>query len=168
MDWKKLTLHSILKVSKEKLIFIFCAGLLLFILAVPSDSSSLTGRMEEADAAVSSGMETVTSEKIQNSPYEAALETRICEILTGVEGVGQVEVMVVLKSLSAERDFDHAFSSSAAEKEQYPELSGIIISADGGGSTLVKTEISEAMEALFDLPAHKIKVLKRVEKESEE
>ena len=50
------------------------------------------------------------------------------------------------------------------EKELKPELSGIVISADGGGSTAVKAEISEAMEALFGLPAHKIKVLKRVKK----
>lgn len=49
------------------------------------------------------------------------------------------------------------------EKELQPEIEGIIISARGGGSAQVKAEISEAMEALFGLPAHKIKVLKRVE-----
>ena len=49
------------------------------------------------------------------------------------------------------------------EKELSPEISGIIISADGGGSPAVRSEISQAMEALLGLPAHKIKVLKRVE-----
>ncbi|MCD7967733.1 MAG: stage III sporulation protein AG, partial [Clostridiaceae bacterium] len=49
------------------------------------------------------------------------------------------------------------------EKEIRPEIEGIIISAQGGGSPTVKAEISGAMEALFDLPPHKIKVLKRVE-----
>ena len=49
------------------------------------------------------------------------------------------------------------------EKELYPEISGIVISASGGGNPTVQAEISAAMEALFDLPAHKIKVLKRVE-----
>ena len=48
-------------------------------------------------------------------------------------------------------------------KELRPELSGIIISAEGGGNPAVQAEISAAMEALFGLPAHKIKVLKRVE-----
>ena len=48
------------------------------------------------------------------------------------------------------------------EKELTPEVAGIVISADGGGSASVRAEISEAMEALFGLPAHKIKVLKRV------
>ncbi|MEG2427705.1 MAG: stage III sporulation protein AG [Clostridium sp.] len=49
------------------------------------------------------------------------------------------------------------------EKELQPEIAGIIISAEGGNSTFVKNEISQAMEALFDIPAHKIKVLKRVD-----
>ena len=48
------------------------------------------------------------------------------------------------------------------EKELTPEVAGIVISADGGGNASVCAEISEAMEALFGLPAHKIKVLKRV------
>ena len=51
---------------------------------------------------------------------------------------------------------------SMFEEEPSQEVLGIIISADGGGSSVVKAEISEAMEALFGLPSHKIKVLKRV------
>ena len=49
------------------------------------------------------------------------------------------------------------------EKELEPEIADVVISAQGGGSAAVKAEISEAMEALFGLPAHKIKVLKRAE-----
>ena len=47
-----------------------------------------------------------------------------------------------------------------------PKVTGIVVCAEGGGESYVKAEISEAMEALFDLPAHKIKVLKRVNEES--
>ena len=54
-------------------------------------------------------------------------------------------------------------TSPIVEKEISPEIEGIIISAQGGGSPTVKAEISSAMEALFNLPPHKIKVLKRVE-----
>ena len=49
------------------------------------------------------------------------------------------------------------------EMELEPEIAGIVISAGGGESAAVQAEISAAMEALFGLPAHKIKVLKRVE-----
>lgn len=56
-----------------------------------------------------------------------------------------------------------ASGEPVVEKELQPEISGIVVSAEGGGSSVVKAEISEAMEALFNIPAHKIKVLKRVE-----
>ena len=49
------------------------------------------------------------------------------------------------------------------EKELYPQISGIVISAQGGDLPSVQAEISQAMEALFGLEPHKIKVLKRVE-----
>lgn len=52
-------------------------------------------------------------------------------------------------------------SAPVIEKEVYPEISGIVISAEGGDDPKVRSEISTAMEALFGLPAHKIKVLKR-------
>lgn len=54
-------------------------------------------------------------------------------------------------------------SAPVIEKEVYPEISGIVISAEGGGDPKVRSEISTAMEALFGLSAHKIKVLKRAE-----
>lgn len=176
MELKKETLRSILKGNKEKLIFVFCSGLLLFILSLPGDQDSL-GLEHSMQAGASAG-NTVESRYVGNGTgadeavavggssgvtgglsYEADMELRVREILTDVEGVGEVEVMVVLKS-SEERSVHTEF----AEKSVYPELSGIVISADGGGSAVVKAEISEAMEALFGLPSHKIKVLKRVKK----
>lgn len=152
MEWKKGTLQSFLKLNKEKLIFVFCAGLLLFILALPSDGDSwmrTENPMYETHE---------TSDTSLADSYETELELRIQNILSGVEGVGEVEVMVALKPESTDLVF---------QETQTQEVLGVIISADGGGSAVVKAEISEAMEALFGLPTHKIKVLKRVKKESE-
>lgn len=134
------------------------------------------------------------------SAYEVQLEARVKEILSHVDGVGKVDVMIVLKSSEEkvlrvdrnasisdtnEKDSQGGTRSAKSsqtqestvltgggsgqgsvpfvEKELRPEISGIVISATGGGSPTVKAEISAAMEALFDLPPHKIKVLKRVE-----
>lgn len=130
--------------------------------------------------------------------YEQQLEERLKELLSHVEGVGQVEVMIVLKS-SEEKiwrvDRNTSYSSTQEtdsnggtrnirsqettegtilsgqsggegpllEKEMRPEISGVVVSADGGGSPTVQAEISAAVEALFDVPSHKIKVLKRAE-----
>lgn len=216
MDWKNEKLRSVLKMNKEKLIFLFCSGLLLFLVALPIDN-----RKERKDAweAAAQGIRTVAgTESGENedgetengraatavstsgvsgsyASYEEELEQRIRTILSGVDGVGTVDVMVVLKSteekvlrvdqtsstsvtedttadgtgrvtrqqeLSENTVFEGNNSSPVIQKQLMPEISGIIISADGGGSAVVKTEISEAMEALFGLPSHKIKVLKRV------
>jgi len=220
MDWKKEKLQSIWKLNKEKLIFLFCSGLLLFILSMPNgdmkdskETGNLSPQVSFSEAAAgsyggfSNSQETDGGNEMSRAAssgsagdietYEAELEKRICSILKGVDGVGEVEVMVVLKS--SEEKVLHVDTNSSVstteergeggtsriirqqdlsentvmgsqsqapivEKELSPELSGIVISADGGGNAVVKAEISEAMEALFGLPAHKIKVLKRVKK----
>lgn len=52
---------------------------------------------------------------------------------------------------------------AVVQKEIFPEIEGIIICAQGADNVKIKAEISEAAEALFGVPPHKIKVLKRVE-----
>ena len=176
MEWKKETLRSMWKMNKEKLIFVFCLGLLLFVFSLPGDKEkeALEHSMQAGAAAGNTAESRYTMNgtgskdavtvggsggAVGGLSYEADLELRVREILNDVEGVGDVEVMVVLKS-SEEKSVHTEF----AEKSVYPELSGIVISADGGKSAVVKAEISEAVEALFGLPSHKIKVLKRVKK----
>ncbi len=44
-------------------------------------------------------------------------------------------------------------------KEINPQVSGVLVLAQGAGSAAVKNEIYEAVEALFNLEVHKIKVL---------
>lgn len=144
MEWKRGTLRSLLKLNKEKLIFLFCSGLLLFVLALPGEKTVDSEPVE---------ISTVNKKEDTEKSQEEELEQRVQHILQGVEGVGEADVMV---SLSSEK------SVSMFEEETVREVLGIIISADGGGSSVVKAEISEAMEALFGLPSHKIKVLKRV------
>ena len=132
---------------------------------------------------VSSGANRADTVLAEASAYETELERRVKEILNGVDGVGEVDVMIVLKS-SEEKvlHLDKTSRSSSIEekdsaggsggtgsgepivlRELYPEISGIVISAAGGGNPKVQAEITAAMEALFGLPPHKIKVLKRAE-----
>jgi len=46
-------------------------------------------------------------------------------------------------------------------KELMPEVEGILILADGADKAVIKSEIIGAIQALFPLEAHKIRVLKR-------
>jgi stage III sporulation protein AG len=45
-------------------------------------------------------------------------------------------------------------------QELEPEVEGIVVIAEGGDSAKIKTEIMEAAQVLFDVPAHKVKVMK--------
>ena len=205
MEWKNRTLRSVLKGNKEKVIFLFCSGLLLFVISLPSGKATdpeWKGKTAEVLADVSVNGEDIAVEdagaKAENSSYEKLLEQRIRELLKNVEGVGEVDVMVVLKA-SEERIWhvdksstssvteengagsgssrvtreenqsvstvlDGKSQSPVMEKEVKPEISGVVISADGGGSAVIRAEISGAMEALLGLPANKIKVMKRAAK----
>ena len=57
---------------------------------------------------------------------------------------------------------DGAGGSPYITRETAPEIEGVLVVAQGAGSASVKSEIYEAVQALFNVPAHKIKVLKGV------
>lgn len=206
--------------KQEKWMVLLAAGLLLLL------ASSSLGKQEAPASAAAYGVEDenynetynanktrTEEEKLQEafqnaghtepvqsalSSYEKQLEERVKELLRSTEGVGEADVMIVLKSSSEKiihedqkrsrssaeetdsaggtrKTVDEEASKSTVfvengsekepivEKELCPAVEGIVISAQGGGNALVKTEISEAMQALFNIPAHKIKVLKRVD-----
>lgn len=203
--------------GKDKWLFALSMGVILCILAFPAEKLERTGQevsapgnaypgQSEEETPEWSGQEENQEPDAEASArasragmtYEEILEQRVREILQHVDGVGTVDVMIVLKSsgekvvqtddsssVSATEETDSAggtrkvgseektrttvFQSGDGQnvpiiaKELKPELSGMIISASGGDNPTVRAEISAAMEALFDLPAHKIKVLKRVE-----
>ncbi|MBS5282845.1 MAG: stage III sporulation protein AG [Clostridiales bacterium] len=211
MKWRSPISKFSGRMSKEKWIGLLILGVFLMLVSMPLPGSTketegdktapFGGNAPSEEAGPQSDGSQIPSDSPVSAPvdssYEAQLEARIREILKSVEGVGRVEVMVVLKSsgervmridrsdsqsstsetdsaggsrqvVSTQSEESTVLTSGSAggtvpvvEKELSPELSGIIISADGGGSPEVKAEISEAMEALFGLPAHKIKVLKR-------
>ena len=69
------------------------------------------------------------------------------------------------KSISSEVKMAYSSNSSAngepfIVKENVPELEGIVVGAQGGGDIMVKEAISKAAQALFNVPAHKVEVLK--------
>lgn len=45
-------------------------------------------------------------------------------------------------------------------KEIAPQVEGVVVIAGGGGNISVVKEIIEALQVLFDVPAHKVKVMK--------
>ena len=48
-------------------------------------------------------------------------------------------------------------------KEMTPEIEGVLVIADGGDNAVTIQNITEAIQALFGVDAHKIKIMKRTD-----
>lgn len=187
MEKKKLSLKEI---GIPKLVIIFMCGILLIILSFPSLFSG--GDKKNNTISEVSNVPTTTSA----ASYEEEMEARLKEALMKVEGIGNVEVMITLKSSKesvtlkdtpySQESLDESDSSGGERKsttidkkeetvlqnsgtggstpyvikELEPEIEGVLVIAQGGGSQTIIGEIVGAVEVLFDVPAHKIKVMK--------
>jgi stage III sporulation protein AG len=112
-------------------------GVLLLILAIPTDDSAPTDSGAE-DVSISENSSVSASD---NNIYASELESRLINILSHIDGVGEVSVMI-----TAEADDS--------------QITGIVVVAEGGGDPNVAVLISEAVMTLFKVEAHRIKVIK--------
>ena len=197
MDWKaallKFNLKPDIRTRSGRWLVMLAVGLICLILAWPSGRKTSENGQDESGPGQNSQSESTD----MGDSYETQLETRLKQLLSQVDGVGQAEVMIVLseseekiwrtdittsisstqetdqgagtrKIESSEQSEDTILSGSSGqgvpilEKEIRPRIAGVVVSAQGGGNPKVQAEITEAVEALFDVPSHKIKVLKMV------
>lgn len=202
MDWKVTLSKFNFKSQSGRWLLMLAAGLICLILAWPSGNQKTQGSLAREGNGQSTAQGSGAANEnswTQNTDesYEKQLEERLKKILSQVEGVGEVEVMIVLRESeekvwrvdastsisntqetdqsggvrkieSNERSEETILSGQSGqgepilEKEIRPQIGGVVISAQGGGNPKVQAEITEAAEALFDVPSHKIKVLKMV------
>ena len=119
--------------------------------------------------------------------YGAALEQRLETILQRMRGVGDVQVMITFRDQGesivekdvtmredtpegeqkeGETDTVNGGSGSCGDETPFvnrailPKIDGVLIVAEGGDDSEVRKNISESVEALFGLDAHKIKIVK--------
>ncbi|MCI8515054.1 MAG: stage III sporulation protein AG [Lachnospiraceae bacterium] len=177
-----------------------CLGLLLLILpGSPGTGSEKTQKEAKGDglSGAGEGSERAVTGSGGTSDYAKLLENRLKDVLSSVEGVGQADVMITLKTseesvfqtdenVSSNRVKESDSGGGSRESEEsrtekstvltggssggepylvrqiMPRIEGVVVICEGGDIPAVKTEICEAVGALFDVPVHKIKVLKRV------
>lgn len=194
MEKKKLNIKEI---GLEKLVIIFLAGIFLIVLSFPN----LFSQKEKDETAGKDLMQTSTADKkdsqqTASTDYAFGLESKLKLVLKKVEGIGDAEVMITLKSskeLVTLKDLPYTqetvnetdsnggnrissninngeqsvmVSSGNGEsgpyvvKEIEPEIEGVVVIAEGGDKQNTIAEIIDAVQVLFDVPAHKIKVMK--------
>ena len=160
--------------KKNHLLLILLVGILLLVVTFPY------ARADPAADENDGGSVSVMNENTDLQKYADDLEEEIAGILSRVEGVGEVEVMITLKSGNrkiVEKDERSTGDDAAEETSVYrqnadgssepyvntelsPGIEGVAVIAEGGGNPVVRQEITEAVQALFDVEAHKIKIMK--------
>lgn len=128
-------------------------------------------------SSISSGNEEETAAPLPyKDDYCEELEKKLEEVLPTIKGVGKVDVMITAKNygqikLAENKTENNKQTVVLSQKgggedakvveEMYPEIQGVIISAEGGSSARVKAELTEAVTALLGVDAHRIKVFER-------
>lgn len=186
--------------KKENMIVFVLLGILLLVIAIPLDSGKEKKDIKEETKGDESVLEKTQDNRVdfmdESMEYCLALEARIEELLSVMDGVGKVQAMVTVsasREMIVEKDepvnratvtetdgnggsrstnessfeYETIFATdSEGNKTPYvvkqiePQIQGITVVAQGGGNAVVQKNISDVLEALFHIEAHKIKVVK--------
>lgn len=196
----KEKLTGSLKGKKENFLILCLAGILLLVIAWPTeekkkgskyglwDSQYDTIESDEADS--SPVRETTDAEAMRE--YAGVMEQQLETFLSSMEGAGDVKVFLTLKgsgeaviekdtetSLNSGTEVEGEGSRNTAEsvtketslytedglrpfvkKVIYPEVEGVVVCVRGADEGKINKNITEAIQALFGIDVHKIKIIK--------
>ncbi len=170
---KEEILHFFANIKNTKtLIIIFIIGIVLIML--PSNKDENTTEQ---------GGDICT-----HSQFKKELEKELTEIISHINGVGKVDVMVTLsdegytyfatdesvnysgkeKETTKSVDTVHVFQNEKDQGETplitrktTPQISGVLVCADGADNPQIKENIIKAVQALLGVKSHRIEVLQR-------
>ncbi|MBE5962669.1 MAG: stage III sporulation protein AG [Lachnospiraceae bacterium] len=185
----------------QYLIVLFCIGILIVLtVADPFESKKNDTSEEKATTEETVSKETMLNYQVKEAtedsdPVISYYEKKLKKLLEKIDGVGEAEVMITLKSskelvvlkdepytqesLNEVDDQGGSRTSSSATndeetilvdngngntepfvvKELAAQIEGVVVIAKGGGDGEVALNIVSAVEVLFGIPAHKVKVL---------
>ncbi len=183
---KKALWMTIKNMGGEKWILLALAGILFVLAAIPTTKTSKNPKGSEETQKVQSQetdyaleleeklkrileqMDGVGAAEVMitlKSSEEKVIDKNIEQseyALTEQDKEGGTRIS---KEMQRKEDTVLVGDSSGGEpyvvKEINPIIEGVVVLADGADSPSIVTEINEAVQALFDISPHKIKVLKR-------
>lgn len=173
------------KMDKTKWMILGLGGMLLLVIAIPTerDQSYKDLAALEQESADSSAQDRFIR------TYKKQLAEDLEQALACMDGVGKARVMITFRdSGEAVVEKDVIQSSSGQNNSQtgsqyqestiyqekdgrepyvsqqkLPAVEGVLVIAQGGGDSKVKQDISDAVQALFPVEVHKIKIVKMQE-----
>lgn len=82
-----------------------------------------------------------------SNAYVANLENKLCSLISKIDGAGQVEVMLM-------------WDTDVTDKDPTPSILSAVVVSSGAKDVRVKLEIIKSVEALLNLNAKNIEVIK--------
>ena len=163
-------LTNLKKIGKEKIILLALAGLLLI-------GSSYFEKVDNKEKTVKH-----TEKSISKESYENKSKKEIINMIESIDGVTNVNVMITFKSgnekiLQVDKEESQEsgekksskvttviFNGSQEEypyiiKEIYPQIEGVAVTAKGLKYAEKVNEITNMINALFNIPVHKISII---------
>lgn len=126
--------------TKDKVILCFLAGILLLVIAIPIGDKKY-GKTVSVENVLSND-----KEERSISDNAALLEFQLEQILSQIEGIGQVKAMITLEPF--------------IDDHELPEIRGVLVVSEHGDDPVQILKIQETVMTLFQIDAHKIKVMK--------
>lgn len=148
---KSLSPLRLQEIGLPKLLLVVVAGIVLLVLSLPSGWTG--GSMGHSDRDKSSGrVDGATEAATAMEAYTDKKEKQLEKILEKVQGIGQVDVMITLDSAEEK--------TKLLENTRVQKVEGVLVVAEGAGEAQMDAEIIRAVQALFSLEPHKIRVMK--------
>lgn len=176
--------------NKTQLLTVFLVGVLLLVIAWPTPQKGNENQEEKEVEAFSTSEEEAYQEYMERriaralEQVEGVGKTEVVitlkstaervvekdEVSDGqtssesdsVGGTREVTERSSQKSSVYEQNADGT-QTPYVRKELTPEIEGVLVVADGGDNAVVIRDITEAIQALFGVEAHKIKIMKRTD-----
>ncbi|NLE23760.1 MAG: hypothetical protein GX625_00220 [Clostridiaceae bacterium] len=173
----------------ENLIIIVILGVIIILASsYLANSNDAEDTMNEASSVASVDKRTVQSGySIEGQDIVADIERRLSELLSRVEGAGQVSVMVYADTGSEQvpayndvqdtRNDERADGKSMEISETrqlalagtdepvilkviIPQIKGVVVVAEGADDILIKAQLNNAVCTLLGIPEHRVQILK--------
>lgn len=173
---------------RDRLLLIVLAGLLMLVIIWPVSDGGSEKKISEGSTASSdqtnmpedyaSLMEQRLKDILENVDGAGKVQVMITVKGTSEQVVEKDESYSESRSTQSENEENSIISDSISRsestvynnsssagspyvvKEMLPEVEGILVVAEGAGDETVVNEITYAVQVLFDVPVHKIKVAK--------
>ena len=120
-------------------------GLLLTVIALPVSNKKVSSPEVKSSSFFSASSE-------ENTDAErTVLEKKLEDLLSQAEGVGNVRLLL----MTGEEKDSSSFYNSGNQA-----VTGVLIAAEGADNSVTVRKIQEAVMALFQIDAHKIRIMK--------